>query len=91
MAVGKVLGADKKLGFPRRPLIYWPLCKSPKLAQMAQTIVRVLESQTRPLFHTVGSTEYEIIIENLNFDFGGPKLVNFGSNWTKIGPKRPKS
>ena len=56
--------------------------------QKAKNVQKGLESQMRPSFHTVLSTECGSCIKISNFDFQGPIWVYFGS---KLAPKAKKS
>ena len=55
---------DVQKTVPQKYKTAWALgLKGPKLAQMAKTILRGLESQTRPDFHTVLVPEYGFYIK----------------------------
>ena len=65
--------------------------KGPNLAQMAKYMSKDLESQTRPLFHTVLVTEYRFGAQIPKFAFKSLNLPHFCQNWVKIDPKWPKT
>ena len=81
--VGKVWEANKKLGFPRPFWIFWPL-KFQIWPKMAKTILRGLEGQTKPFFHTELGPEYEFYTKDWNFECRKSNLAHFGP---KLGQK----
>ena len=65
--------------------------KGPNLAQLAKTVLRGLEGQTRPFFHTELGPEYEFYTKDWNFECRKSNLAHFGQNWARNWSKMAKN